>query len=347
MSLRVIDAASHQGDMKQSAMDFDALIVKATEGTTYVNPFCDGEFQEAFKLGKKLGVYHFARNANGNTPEAEARFFIENTRGYIGKAIPVLDWEDKDTSNVAWAQKWLQEVEKAYGCKPMLYTSESVVNAYDWSAVAAGDYGLWCAKYRDDIPDYNWDMAGAGPAPSVKYWKTMALWQWTSVGRLNGHDGNLDCSIFYGDAAAWDKYVGTGNGNQTDTPDNKPETKPTTKYKEGDHVVFSTCYASSTDPISKAIPASEMARNHGVITKVIPGARNPYLLDAGLCWVNDGDIRGFYNAGSSGAQYYTVKSGDCLSVIAQKYGTTVSQLQSWNGISNPDLIYAGQKLRVK
>lgn len=223
MSLRVIDAASHQGDMNQSAMDFDALIVKATEGTTYVNPYCDGEFQEAFKLGKKLGVYHFARNTNGNTPEAEAKFFIDNTRGYIGKAIPVLDWEDKDTSNVAWALKWLQEVEKAYGCKPMLYTSESVVNAYNWSAVAAGDYGLWCAKYRDYIPDYNWDMAGAGPAPSIKWWKTMALWQWTSVGRLNGHGGNLDCSIFYGDAADWDKYVGNGStGAEENTNDSKP-----------------------------------------------------------------------------------------------------------------------------
>ncbi len=346
MSLRVIDAASHQGDMNQSAMDFDALIVKATEGTSYINPYCDGEFQEALKLGKKLGVYHYARNANGNTPEAEARFFVDNTKGYIGKAIPVLDWEDKDTSNVAWALKWLQIVEQAYGCKPMIYTSEWVVNAYDWSAVAAGDYGLWCAKYRDNIPDYNWDMAGAGPAPSVKYWKTMALWQWTSVGRLNGHNGNLDCSIFYGDAAAWDKYVGRNDGNagQPSTP--APTPVPSGhKHKIGEHVVFSTCYNSSTDPNSAAISAAKMARNHGIITKIQEGAKNPYLLDDGLCWVNDGDIRGLYKADT--AQYYTVKSGDCLSVIAKKYGTTVSQLQSWNGISNPSLIYAGQKLRVK
>lgn len=346
MSLRVIDAASHQGDVNQSAMDFDALIVKATEGTSYINPYCDGEFQEALKLGKKLGVYHYARNANGNTPEAEAQFFIDNTKGYIGKAIPVLDWEDKDTSNVAWALKWLQIVEQAYGCKPMIYTSEWVVNAYDWSAVAAGDYGLWCAKYRDNIPDYNWDMAGAGPAPAVKYWKTMALWQWTSVGRLNGHNGNLDCSIFYGDAAAWDKYVGRNGGNagQPSTP--APTPVPSGyKHKIGEHVVFSTCYNSSADPNSAAIPAAKMARNHGVITRIQEGAKNPYLLDNGLCWVNDGDIRGQYQADT--AQYYTVKSGDCLSVIAKKYGTTVSQLQSWNGISNPSLIYAGQKLRVK
>ncbi|MGN0172407.1 MAG: GH25 family lysozyme [Acutalibacteraceae bacterium] len=65
-------------------------------------------------------------------------------------------------------------------------------------------------------------------------------------------------------------------------------------YTLGDHVVFSSCYASSEDPIEKAIPASEMLRNHGVITKIISGARNPYLLDDGLCWVNAGDIRGHY-----------------------------------------------------
>ena len=61
-------------------------------------------------------------------------------------------------------------------------------------------------------------------------------------------------------------------------------------YKVGEHIVFSTCYASSTDPISKAIQASNMVRNHGVITRIRGGARNPYLLDNGLCWVNDQEI---------------------------------------------------------
>lgn len=223
-TLRVIDAASHQGNMNQAAMDFDALIVKATEGTGYVNPYCDGEFQEALKLGKKLGVYHFARNTL-NSAEAEANYFIKNTKGYVGKAIPVLDWEDKDTSDVAWALKWLQLVEEAYGCKPLIYMSESVVNAYNWSSVANGNYGLWVAKYADNVPDYNFNMAGAGKVPSVKWWSTIALWQWTSVGRLNGHNGNLDCSVFYGDAAAWDKYVGksTSSGSTTTTKPVNPD----------------------------------------------------------------------------------------------------------------------------
>jgi LysM repeat protein len=45
--------------------------------------------------------------------------------------------------------------------------------------------------------------------------------------------------------------------------------------------------------------------------------------------------------------YYTVKSGDNLTKIAKKYGTSVAKLVSLNDIKNPNKIYVGQKLRVK
>ena len=43
---------------------------------------------------------------------------------------------------------------------------------------------------------------------------------------------------------------------------------------------------------------------------------------------------------------YVVRSGDTLSAIARRYGTTVQDLAQANGISNPDVIYAGQTLKV-
>ena len=46
-------------------------------------------------------------------------------------------------------------------------------------------------------------------------------------------------------------------------------------------------------------------------------------------------------------KYYTVKKGDNLTKIAKKYKVTVSQLVAWNGIKNPDIIYVGQRLRVR
>lgn len=49
---------------------------------------------------------------------------------------------------------------------------------------------------------------------------------------------------------------------------------------------------------------------------------------------------------SSTNTYYTVVSGDYLSKIASKYGTTVANIKSWNNLSS-DLILVGQKLIVK
>ena len=180
MSLNFIDIASYQEGLNLSKVNIDGVIVKATEGTGYLNPCFKGHAGDALKLGLKLGIYHFARNATGNSAKAEADYFINNTKSYIGKAIPVLDWEDKDTSNVDWALEWLKTVEKAYGCKPWIYMSESVVNAHDWKKVADAGYGLWVAKYRDNETDKNWDMANAGNVPNVKYWPFYAAWQWTS-----------------------------------------------------------------------------------------------------------------------------------------------------------------------
>ncbi len=44
--------------------------------------------------------------------------------------------------------------------------------------------------------------------------------------------------------------------------------------------------------------------------------------------------------------FYTVKKGDTLSKIARMYGTTVAELAEINQISNPNLIFPGQVLRV-
>ena len=47
------------------------------------------------------------------------------------------------------------------------------------------------------------------------------------------------------------------------------------------------------------------------------------------------------------AASYTVKSGDTLSGIASQYNTTVNQIVSLNQLSNPNLIYVGQVLKLK
>ena len=50
--------------------------------------------------------------------------------------------------------------------------------------------------------------------------------------------------------------------------------------------------------------------------------------------------------GDKTAITYTVKKGDTLSEIAQKYGTTYQELARINNIANPDLIYVGQVIKI-
>ena len=43
---------------------------------------------------------------------------------------------------------------------------------------------------------------------------------------------------------------------------------------------------------------------------------------------------------------YTVKRGDTLFEIARRCGTTVNMISRYNGITDPDMIYEGQILRI-
>lgn len=205
-----IDISNHQGTMDLAgvldATKTDFVIVKATEGITFVDRWCDKFYNVAKAKDKQLGFYHFAR-PELNSAKAEAEFFLQHTSGYIGEAIPILDWESSGKKNVAWAKEWLDIVYQKTGVKAVIYMSESVVNAYNWKAVADAGYGLWVAKYKDYTVDRNYDMSTAGKKPVVKWWPFYMMWQWTSVGRLNGYSGNLDCDVFYGSVKQWQAYV--------------------------------------------------------------------------------------------------------------------------------------------
>lgn len=318
MELKGIDISKWQTGIDLSKVDCDFVIVKATEGIGYVDRKCDSFYQQAKRLGKKLGFYHFARPRNDAVREAQ--YFYNNTKNYFGEAIPILDWEAENKSDVAWAKRWLDEVYRLSGVKPVIYMSESVANAYNWSSVANADYGLWVAKYRDNNPDYNYNMSNAGSRPKVKWWKFYCMWQWTSTGRLNGYSGNLDCNVFYGDGTTWDKYAGKSGTTQPVKP---------------------------TQPVKKS--------NEEIANEVINGAwgngedRKKRLTDAGYNYIV---VQAIVNKKMAAKKqtahvYYVVKRGDTLSAIASKYGTTYQQLAKINGIANPNKIYPGQKIRVK
>lgn len=314
-----IDISKWQKGIDLSKVQADFVIAKATEGATYADPTFETHIQAAIKLGRGIGFYHFARPEN-NSAKAEAENFNRAIKSYIGKGILVLDWESSGKANVAWAKEWLDEVYRMTGIRPMVYMSASVADAYDWAAVAK-DHGIWVAKYRDNAIDRNYDMSSAGKKPSLKHWKNVTMWQWTSTGRLDGYSGNLDCNIFYGDKAAWNTYSGIKAPEKptTTAPTNKPN-KPT--IQQAAENVIAGKYGNGDERIKAltalGFTAAERKQIQDLVNKIL----------------------------SKKTTTYTVKKGDTLSAIAKKYGTTYQKLAQQNGIKAPYTIYPGQKIKI-
>ena len=311
-ALKGIDISHYQNGINIANLDVDFVVCKATEGVGYVDECCDKFYQQAKKVGKKLGVYHFARPDLGNTAIAEADYFIKETLGYHKEAILVLDWERGNLKNVTWAKQWLDRVYENTGVKPLIYMSASVMRSADWSSVVKADYGLWVANYGANNGVANESAFNKYP---LKYWTFYALWQYTSVGRLSGYNANLDLNYFSGDKAAWDKYAGGSPSASTST------TKPVEK---------------SVDELAREVIAGKYG--NGDARKQALGSR----YDEVQARVNK-------ILGTNKAEYYTVKKGDTLWGLAKKYygnGNQYPKIKSLNGLTS-DTIYAGQKLRVK
>lgn len=322
MNLYGIDISSWQSDLDINQIACDFIIVKATEGIEYVNPTFNKHAQQTINSKKRLGFYHYAQNRLF-TAEKEADFFLKTAQEYFYKGIPILDWEE-NTQDIQWAFTWLQRVEQATGVKPIIYMSESVVNQHDWSNIVNHGYGLWVAKYKDYTPNFNFDMTAMSNPPAVKHWPFYAMWQFTSVGQINGYLGNLDCNIFYGDQTAWDQYT-----KKKDSSYENITTPTNLSFKIGDHVRFSTCYQSAYDNIDKHIDASMMLKDQGIITAIYPNTNNPYLLDDGLCFVNNGDIREVLNSAAPSKVTFP-QSGGTWNVYplntAPVYGNQIGQI---------------------
>ena len=323
--LRVVDVASHQAGIVTGALDCDAVICKATEGTGYVNPYCDEHYQSAKAAGKLLGVYHYA---SGGIPEAEAEFFINNVQGYLHEAILVLDWESGDNAawgDSSWVARFCAHIVALTGINPMIYVQRSAAN----QCVGLGDYGIWLAEY----PDYA--VRGWGDYVEPNYSGDYAMHQFTSSGNIAGWGDVLDLSLFFGDANAWLAYAGaTGQSVPAPQPQAQNYVQPVAQTDGTTYIV----QAGDT--------LSEIAQRFGTTYQhlaAINGISNPDIIHVGDRIVIDGVV----SPQSSDDEYYTIQPGDTLSGIAERYGTSYQYLAYINGISDPNKIYVGDTIRVK
>lgn len=364
MALNGIDISNYQSGLDVSKISADFVFIKATQGVTYVNPSCDRHYSQATASDKLKGVYHYA---NGGNALDEANFFLKNIKGYIKDAILALDWEENlgggqknplfgSSYAPAWIKTWCDEVYRQTGVKPLVYVQQSMRR--DTNGI--GDYGLWIAQYANDA------YTGYQSNPWNEGAYSCAIRQYSSHGRLAGYGGNLDLDKFYGDKTAWAKYANP-SGKAAATPAHVQPVKKSNEQiaqeviagqwgngndRKSRLTAAGYDYSAVQSLVNAKVAAPVKKSNDVIAQEVIDGKwgngadRMNRLGSAGY---DANAIQKLVNQklGTSSVVYYTVKSGETLSGIAAKYGTTYQKIAGINGISNPNRIYAGQKLRVR
>ena len=193
-----IDISNHQGEngivLSKVLANVDFCIVKATEGLTFTDKYCDGFVQKIKRAGKLWGFYHFARN---NDPIRECDFFISQTKGYQNYGIPILDWEAGQS--VAWVNKFVRRYYERTGVWPWIYANPWRFNQ--------GGVESNCARWIASYPKVTHPSLYYDPGKLPKTLGNVVCWQYASDGRVDGYSGNLDVNHYYGDRESWLKYV--------------------------------------------------------------------------------------------------------------------------------------------
>ena len=202
--LNFLDTSNWQGGYNPALTGTDAVIVKATEGTNFVDPYCDNIVQQAISSDMPWGFYHVA--GYGDAIE-EATFFIQNTLSYFGHGIPVLDWEGNQS--VEWVNEFVSEVYSSTHVWPWIYANPWRFNQGGVNSNCA----RWVASYPD-VASPTWSQAQGWECPSAD--GNVVAWQFCSDGRVDGIEGDVDLDLFYGTADQWRAYA-LGNNSSDST----------------------------------------------------------------------------------------------------------------------------------
>ena len=314
-----IDLSSYNPDTKEfflAAKNQGALVVvvKLTEGSedgsAYVNPKAATQIRNALAVGLRVSCYHFARYTSIADAQNEARFFVKIAKQF-GMYDDTLMIDDAEVHSATDYQSvslaFLQEVE-ALGYKNTgIYSMKSFFTGGILNSHGFGNAKIWEAGYG--ITDLGIDNAAA--------------WQWTD----NGLGMSVDTSYDF------DGAFTVGSSNSGTVP-----TTPIPAPKPVEHVGHP---ATGTYTVQSGDTLSGIAAKFGTTYQILAAING--IGDPNHIW--PGEVLKVTGTASQQSTYY-VQAGDTLSAIASKFGTTVSSLVSLNHISNPNVIYVGQKIYV-
>ncbi|MFI1972989.1 lysozyme [Streptomyces cinnamoneus] len=203
-----VDVSSHNGNVSWSTLWNSGnrfAYTKATEGTSYTNPYFAQQYNGAYKAGMIRGAYHFALPGNSGGA-AQANYFVNHGGGWSsdGRTLPgVLDMEYNPYGStcydmsagelVDWVADFFATYRSRTGRDAVIYTSTT------WWKKCTGNYAGFGRYNPLWVPSYG---SSSGELPAG--WDFYTFWQYTDTGpvvgdhnRFNGSSARLK-ALAYG-----------------------------------------------------------------------------------------------------------------------------------------------------
>lgn len=341
-----VDWAIYQGDQGRFGYAHDKFAIAQIGGYNangiYEQSTYKTQVASAIAQGKRAHTYiWYDTYGNMDIAKQTMDYFLPKIQTPKG-SIVALDFEhgassdrNANTETILYGMRRIRQA----GYTSMYYSYKPFTLKYvDYKRIIKEfPDSLWIAGY----PSYN-----VTPEPLYNYFPSMdgvAIWQFTSTYIAGGLDGNVDLT------GITDNGYTNSDKPQTDTPainagEETSET-PKSQIKVGDTVKVN--FSANQWATGEAIP--QWVKGESYKVQQIDG--NKILLANILSWIDKSNVELLPDSTTVAeqplvAQTHVVQYGETLSSIATKYGTTYQALASLNGLSNPNMIYAGQVLKV-
>ena len=345
--LKGIDVSGYQGNIDWKKVKNDGVkfaIIKL--GTIYdedensIESTFEKNYNECIKNNIPVGVYVYNYCNSIEALKKGANWILEvlNKRALN---LPVyLDMEDRTIVSEGKAALTNQCNEFAKiltnaGYKVGVYANLNWFENYLEAKEFNSNISVWVAQYYKEC----------------EYEGEYDIWQYSSSGKVDGISGNVDMNYLYNESI----IKNTDNKPENKTIDELAQEVIDGKWGNGEDrrkrlEEAGYDYDKVQDKVNSilSIPKKSIET---LAREVIEGKwgngteRKNKLEKAGYDY-NKVQDKVNELLESKNSKTYTVKSGDTLSEIAEKYNTTVSKIVKDNNIENANLIYPGQKLKI-
>ena len=321
-----IDVSVHQStinwDKVKGQIDFAILRlgwIGNKENHTLDTTF-ERNYNECKRLGIPVGVYVYCYSSSVDTAKSGANWVVKQLSGKTLDLPVYIDMEDNSIANKGKdiltniCFEFNIIIEKA-GYWAGVYANKNWYDNYLHNDKIKERFTTWIATYVNAVDKYKGEYD---------------IWQNSSKGRVSGISGNVDTNFMYRDLMSEIKGSKVNTSTTVSTP---------------------TVTSEKTYTVKKGDTLSEIASKYGTTYQVLAkynGIADPDKIKIGqvIKIPTNGKVSTANNSTSNNITY-VVKKGDTLSKIASKYGTTYQKIAKDNNISDPDKIYAGQKLIIK